>query len=37
MVEYSKSAHLPPYSTTFVVLAIGVILSGAFYALTDRR
>jgi MFS family permease len=37
MVEYSKSAHLAPYSTTFVVLAIGVILAGVVYTLTDRR
>ena len=37
MVEYSKSSQIPPYSTTFLVLAIGVMLSGVFYALTDRR
>ena len=37
MVEYSKSAQLPPYSTTFVVLAIGVVLTGVVYAMSDRR
>jgi MFS family permease len=37
MVQFSKSAGLPPYSTTFVALAIGVTLSGLFYAMTARR
>jgi len=37
MVEFSKTAGLPHYSTTFVVLAVGVTLSGIVYALTARR
>ena len=37
LVEFSKSADLPPYSTTFIALAIGVTLAGVFYAVTDRR
>lgn len=37
MVEFSKSVGWPPYSTTFVVLAIGVTLSGVVYALTSKR
>lgn len=37
MVEFNKSAGWPPYSTTFVVLAIGVTLSGIVYALTSKR
>lgn len=37
MVEFSKAANLPPYSTTFLTLAIGVTLTGIFYAFTARR
>ena len=37
MVEFSKSAGLPHYSTTFMALAVGVTLTGIFYALTARR
>ena len=37
MVEFSKGAGWPHYSTTFVVLAVGVTLSGMFYALTAQR
>jgi MFS family permease len=37
MVEFSKAANLPHYSTTFTALAIGVTLTGIFYALTARR
>jgi MFS family permease len=37
LVDLSRGAGLPPYSTTFVVLAAGVVLVGVFYALTDRR
>jgi MFS family permease len=36
LVEISKGANLPPYNTTFVVLAIGVVLTGIFYAVTAR-
>jgi MFS family permease len=37
LVDLSRGAQLPPYSTTFVVLAAGVVLTGVFFALTDRR
>ncbi len=37
MVEYSQSAGLPPYSTTFVILAAGVVLTGVWYAIISRR
>jgi MFS family permease len=37
LVDLSRGANLPPYSTTFVILAISVVLTGVFYALTDRR
>ncbi|MEX0677150.1 MAG: MFS transporter [Pirellulales bacterium] len=37
LVELSKNAGLPPYSTTFVVLSVGVVLAGVFYALFGRR
>jgi hypothetical protein len=37
MVEVSKNANLPPYNTTFVVLSIGVVLTGVFYAIFGRR
>ncbi|MEX2115237.1 MAG: hypothetical protein WD845_18740, partial [Pirellulales bacterium] len=37
VVEASKSTRLAPYPTTFVVLAIGVTLTGVAYALTGRR
>jgi MFS family permease len=33
----SKNAGLHPYNTTFVVLSIGVVLSGIFYAIFGRR
>ena len=37
MVDYSNSANLPPYQTTFVALAAGVSLAGVFYAITGRK
>lgn len=37
LVDLSRGAGLPPYSTTFAVLAAGVVVTGVFYALTDRR
>jgi MFS family permease len=37
MVEFNKRAGWPPYSTTFVALAIGVAISGVVYALTSRK
>ncbi len=36
MVEFSKAAGWPPYATTFIALAIGVVLSGVVFALTSR-
>ncbi|GAF73576.1 unnamed protein product, partial [marine sediment metagenome] len=37
IVEASKSTRLPPYPTTFVVLATGVLLTGLVYAFSGRR
>ncbi len=37
MVEYSQGAGLPPYSTTFVILAGGVTLIGVWYAFISRK
>jgi MFS family permease len=37
IVEASKSTRLPPYPTTFVVLALVVTLTGGVYSLTGRR
>jgi MFS family permease len=37
LVEASKSAALPPYTTTFLIMAGGVSLTGAFYALVSRK
>jgi MFS family permease len=37
IVEASKSTRLPPYPTTFVVLAVGVLLTGLVYAFSGRR
>jgi len=37
MVEVSKAAGWPPYSTTFVALAIGVGATGIAYALLGRK
>jgi MFS family permease len=37
MVEFNKRAGWPPYSTTFVALAIGVVISGVIYALTSKK
>ncbi|REK17235.1 MAG: MFS transporter [Planctomycetota bacterium] len=36
-VEVSQGAGLPPYTTTFVSLSIGVMLTGVCYALFARR
>jgi hypothetical protein len=36
IVEASKSTRLPPYPTTFMVLALIVALIGGMYALTGR-
>ncbi len=37
MVEFSKAIGWPPYTTTFVTLAIGVSLVGVWYAIFTRR
>jgi len=37
MVEFSHAAGWPPYSTTFVTLAVGVSLVGICYALFAKR
>jgi MFS family permease len=37
LVETSKSANLPAYPTTFLVLGIGVTMTGVAYAFTERR
>ncbi|MGD9722251.1 MAG: MFS transporter [Pirellulales bacterium] len=37
IVEFSKSTSLPPYPTTFVVLALGTMVTGVAYAFTGNR
>ncbi|MBI3837952.1 MAG: MFS transporter [Planctomycetia bacterium] len=37
LVQYSKTSHLPPYPTTFLVLGIGATAAGVIYAMSNRR
>ena len=37
MVQVSQRAGWPPYTTTFVSLCIGVVLTGVCYAVFSRR
>ncbi len=37
LVESSKSLGVPAYPTMFLVLSVGVVLAGAYFAWSDRR
>ncbi len=36
-LDYSATVGLPPYETTFVALAIGVVVFGTYFAFTRRK